>query len=225
MTDELLKRVERLERQNKRMKLALAALCLCLGALLTMGQTRAQKTNYGTERIEAREIVLDDGVVRAKLTPGSLVFSGTPGRIVEKATFSASGISLSGQYVTEIKPTGLICSRYGVPRFDLSIGEIGAALAFKNQAGLTGTMMDESTMVLMNNIGILSMRPEHLYLQKGEADAFLTPTSIKIRDTDRYKAILGQADLTAPKTGDKLSRSAASLTLLSKDDTVLWQAP
>ena len=138
---------------------------------------------------------------------------------------TASGISLGGRYATEIRPTGLLCSRDGMPRLDLSVGEIGAALAFKNGDGLTGVMIDESTMVLMNNVGILSMRPEHLFLQKGEADAFLTPSSLKIRDTDRYKAIVGQSDLITPKTGDKRTRSAASLTLLSKDDTVLWQAP
>jgi len=223
MTDQLLQRVERLESQNRKMKTAIVALSLCLLALLTMAQTSSRKSENGKGRIEAREIVLVDGTARAKLTADSLVFSG-PSE-AEKTTVSASGVSMSGRYAAEITRTGLIFSREGMPRFDISVGEIGAALAFKNASGLTGTMADESTLVLMNNVGVLSMRPEHLFLQKGEAEAFLTPSSLKLRDTDRFKAILGNADQSKSKTGDKPGRSAASVTLVGKDDAVLWQAP
>jgi hypothetical protein len=225
MTDQLLARIEKLERQNKRMRVALSALCLGLGALLTMGQTLPKKAENSRERIEVREIVLSDGVMSAKLTPGSLVFNAKSGYQAEKATITASGISLGGRYVAELKPTGLICSRDGMPRFDLNVGEIGAQVAFKNPSGLLGTMIDENTIVLINNTGMLSMRPEHLFLQKEEADAFLTPHSLKIRDTDKYKAVLGQVDPTASKTGGTRARNAASLTLLDKEDTVVWQAP
>jgi hypothetical protein len=190
-----------------------------------MGQTFPKKAGNGMERIEAREIVLSDGATSAKLTPSSLTFNAKSGYEAEKATITASGISLGGRYGTEIKPTGLICSRDGVPRFDLNVGEIGAQVAFKNPSGLLGTMLDETTIVLINNAGMLSMRPEHLFLQKGEEDALLSPSSLKIRDADKYKAILGQVDPTTPKTGDTRARHAASLTLLGKDDTVVWQAP
>jgi hypothetical protein len=225
MTDQLLARIEKLERQNKKMKVAMLALCLCLGALLTMGQTVPQKTANSMERIEAREIVLSDGAMNVRLTPNSLIFSSKSGFEAEKATITASSISLGGRYATEIRPEGLICSRDGVPRFDLSVREIGASIAFKNGFGLMGTMLDESTMVLINNDGMLSMRPEHIFIQKGEADALLAPNSLRIRDTDKYKAILGQAGRIAAKKGDAPARSAASLTLLGKDDTVVWQAP
>jgi hypothetical protein len=222
MADQLLARIERLEKQNRRMKGAISGLCLCLGALLTMGPTLPKKTDTGKERIEVREIVLDDGTMSAKLTPTSLTFSGKLDG-TEKATVRASGISLGGRYATEIKPTGLTCSRDGVARFDLSVGEIGAAVAFKNGSGLMGTMLDETTIVLINDAGILSLRPEHLFLQKGEADVFLTPSLLKIRDAEKYKAVIGKADRTVPQNAHAIS--AASLTLLDKDDTVVWQAP
>ena len=64
-----------------------------------------------------------------------------------------------------------------------------------------------------------------IFIQRGEADAFLAPSLLRIRDTDKYKAILGQADPIASKTGNAPARSAASLTLLGKDDAVVWQAP
>jgi hypothetical protein len=226
MTDQLLKRIENLERQNKRMRVIVLGLCLCLGALLTMGQVLPQKTESRIERIEAQEIVLTDGVMSAKLTPGSLVFSAKSGPEAEKATITASEISLGGRYSTEIRPEGMICSRDGVPRFDLVVREIGASIAFKNGAGLMGSMLDESTMALMNDRSMLSMRPEHIFLQKGEADTLLTSSSLKIRDEEKYKAILGHADRgkTSGK-GEAHGRSAASLTLLGKDDTVVWQAP
>jgi hypothetical protein len=225
MTDQLLARIEKLERQNKRMRVIMLGLCLCLGALLTMAQILPKKTENSMERIEAREIVLSDGVTNAKLTPNSLIFNSKSGNEAEKATITASSISLGGRYATEIKPEGMICSRDGVPRFDLSVREIGASIAFKNGSGLMGTMLDETTMVLIDNGGMLSMRPEQIFLQKGEADALLAASSLRIRDTDKYKAILGQADLRTSKTGDAHARSAASLTLLGKNDTVVWQAP
>ncbi len=225
MTDHLLARIEKLERQNKRMRVTLSALCLCLGTLITMGQTLPKKTEHKTERLEVREIVLSDGATSAKLTPGSLIFNAKSGWEAEKTTIAASGISMGGRYATEIKPTGMVCSRDGVPRFDLNVGEIGAQVALKNASGLLGTMLDETTIVLINNVGMLSMRPEHLFLQKEEADSLLSPGSLKIRDADKYKAILGQVDLTTPQTGDTRARHAASLTLLGKDDTVVWKAP
>jgi hypothetical protein len=185
MTDQLLIRIENLERQNKRMKGTLLGLCLCLAALLTMGLGLPQKTESGMERIEAQEIILSDGTMSAKLTPGSITFSAKSGLEAEKATITASEISLGGRYSTVIKPEGMICSRDGMPRYDLVVREIGASIAFKNEAGLMGSMLDESTMVLMSDRGILSMRPEHIFLQKGEADALLTTGSLKIRDAGK----------------------------------------
>lgn len=226
MTDPLLERIENLEKQNKRMKAIVLGLCLCLGALMTMGQVLPQKNQSRIERIEAREIVLSDGDMIATLTPGSLVFSAKSGPEAEKATVTASEISLGGRFSTAIRPEGMICSRDGVPRFDLVVREIGASIAFKNAAGLMGSMLDESIMVLMDDGGMLSMRPEHIFLQKGEADTLLTSSSLKIRDAEKFKAITGRADHgKASGKGTVHAGSAASLTLLGKDDTVVWQAP
>ena len=79
----------------------------------------------------------------------------------------------------------MICSRDGVPRYDLVVREIGASIAFKNGSGLMGSMLDETTMVIINDVGTLSMQPEHIFLQKGESDALLAAGSLKIRDTDK----------------------------------------
>jgi hypothetical protein len=188
MTDQLLARIEKLERQNKRMRAIVSGLCLCLGALLTMGQMSPEKTEGGMDRIEAREIVLSDGVTNSTLTPHSLAFSSKSGREAEKTTITASSISLGGRYATEIRPEGIICSRDGVPRFDLAVREIGASIAFKDGSGLMGTMLDETTMVIINNGGMISMRPEQIFLQKGAADALLAVGSLRIRDAEKYKA-------------------------------------
>ena len=225
MTDQLLERIEKLEKQNKRMRLAMLALCICLVTLLTMAQTVPQPAAGSLQRIEAKEIVLSDGTTIAKLTPGSLVFSTKSGQSAETAAVAASGIIVGGRYATEIIPSGIVCRRDGVPRFDLHVGEIGAQLSMKNGAGLLGTMIDESTLILINNSGILSMRPEHLFLQKGEADAYLTASMLKIRDADMYKAILGQAEPAKSDRDSARAGSAASLILLSKDNKVLWQTP
>ena len=185
MTDQLLIRIENLEKQNRRMKGTLLGLCLCLAALLMMGLGLPQETGNRMERIEAREIVLSDGTMSAKLTPESIIFSAKSGNEAEKATITASEISLGGRFSTVIRPEGIICSRDGVPRYDLVVREIGASIAFRNEVGLMGSMLDESIMVLMNDRGMLSMRPEHVFLQKGEADALLTTGSLKIRDGEK----------------------------------------
>jgi hypothetical protein len=221
MTDQLLQRIENLEKQNKRMKVLVLGLCLCLGAVLTMAQVLPQKAERHMDRIEAREIILSDGVTSAKLTPTSLVFSAKSGRDAEKATFTASEISLGGRFSTEIRPEGMIYSRDGVPRFDLVVREIGASIAFKDGTGLMGSMLDESSMVLMNGKELLSMRPDHLFLQKGEADTLLTSSTLKIRGEEKNKAIIGQTD--HEKTSDKseaYAKSAASLTSLKNDNSV-----
>jgi len=225
MSDQLLERIEKLERQNKRMKAAMSVLGLCLGTLLTAAYMVPQKSQSSIDRLEVREIIMSDGGAAAKLTPHSLTFSAKSGFEAEKATISASAISLGGRYAAELKPSGLVCSREGVPRFDLNVGEIGAQVALKNGAGLLGTMMDENTIVLINSGGMLSMRPEHVFIQKGEADTLLAPSSLRIRDSEKNRAILGQADPIAAKTAIYPASSAASLTLLGKDDAVIWQAP
>ncbi len=166
----------------------ISGLSLCLAGLMTMGYVLPQKTEGRVERIEAREIILSDGDASAKLTPQSLSFSAKSGRETEKATIAASEFSLGGRYATVIRPEGMICSRDGVPRFDLVVREIGASIAFKNAAGLMGSMLDESILALMNERAILSMRPEHVFIQKGEADTLLTSSALKIRDKEKTKA-------------------------------------
>jgi hypothetical protein len=88
-----------------------------------------------------------------------------------------------------------------------------------------GTMLDETTMVLKSSDGIVSIRPEHIFLQKDESDTFLSSGSLTIRGEDKQKAILGRAGpLTTPKGGAHPG-SAASLVLLDTTDSVVWQAP
>jgi hypothetical protein len=187
MTDQLLERIEKLERQNKRMRRGLCGLCLSLGALLTIGYILPQKGESGTERIEAREILLKDGDMSAILTPQSLTFSAKSGRQAEKATLAASEFSLGGRFSTVIRPEGMICSRDGVPRYDLVVREIGASIAFKNGAGLMGSMLDESSLAMMNDSSMLSMHPEHIFMQKGNSDTLLTSSSLKTRDQEKRK--------------------------------------
>ena len=84
MKDKLLARIEKLERQNKRMRIALSGFCLCLGALFTMGLILPQKPEKILDRLEVREIVLKNGVMSATLTPQSLTFSAKSGYEAEK---------------------------------------------------------------------------------------------------------------------------------------------
>jgi hypothetical protein len=123
-------------------------------------------------------------------------------------------------------PEGMICSRDGVPRHNLVVREIGASIAFNNDEGLLESMLDELTMLLMNAGAMISTHPDHVFLQKGESGALLTPDSLKIRDEEKHKAVIGHSDY-AKASGKAAARakSAASLTLVGKDDAVIWQSP
>jgi hypothetical protein len=103
----------------------------------------------------------------------------------------------------------MICSRDGVPRYDLVVREIGASIAFKNGAGLMGSMLDESSMAIMNDSSMLSMHPEHIFLQKGESDTLVTSSSLKIRDQEKDKTIAGRAKTSGK--GGAPAKSAAPL--------------
>lgn len=185
MTDPLLKRIENLERQNKQMRMIVSGLCLCLAGFLTMGYVSPQKNESRMDRIQTREIILSDGDMNARLTPQSLTFSAKSGREAEKATLAASEFALGGRYSTAIRPEGMICSRDGVPRYDLVVREIGASIAFKNASGLMGSMLDESSMAMMNEKSMLSMRPEHIFLQKGESETLLTSSDMKTKEENK----------------------------------------
>jgi hypothetical protein len=68
--ENVLQRVERLERQNRRLKLVGLGIALCVGILLAMGAAKTPRT------IEAEKIVLRDSRGRARVTISTPEFGG-----------------------------------------------------------------------------------------------------------------------------------------------------
>jgi hypothetical protein len=53
----------------------------------------------------------------------------------------------------------------------------------------------------------------------------LTPDSVTVTDDAGFEAVVGTEDLMTPTTGETHKTSAASLVLLDKNKTVIWNAP
>jgi hypothetical protein len=58
-----------------------------------------------------------------------------------------------------------------------------------------------------------------------KAGVSLTPDSVTVTDDAGFEAVVGTEDLVTPTTGETHKRSAASLVLLDKNKTVIWNAP
>jgi hypothetical protein len=139
---ELFSRVEKLEKQNRLMRMAMLVLCVFLAMLFTMAQTLPKKNdNYfkimEAETITAQEIILQNAeqATTVRITPGMLTFRNAPAK--EGIAISASGISLSGKYVAGITSAGLKISSNGVSRLDFSMGESGSSLLLFGKNGDT----------------------------------------------------------------------------------------
>ena len=50
-------------------------------------------------------------------------------------------------------------------------------------------------------------------------------TNLELHDRQGFIAIIGNAALATPRTGETRKTSAASVILFDKDEKVLWKAP
>ena len=139
--ESVVKRLEKLEQQNRRLKMAgIAGLLACAGAL-SMGQAGLQDANFGT--ITAREVRIvnesgttylnREGILTARMT----IFSGQGNREV---TLDESGLTMGTVHLT---------STY----FSASRGGAAVRLDFTGDPQLSFTSDDRST-VQLNKTGL-----------------------------------------------------------------------
>jgi hypothetical protein len=202
--DPILARIERLERQNSRLKRGALACLVAIMSVGLMGQTQRKSTRPAApatppapvlpKNIEAESFILKDanGHVRAELSMGG---TGPSFKLRDR-----SGTALVTLSLNDDAPAGpfiLLSDPQHHAGLSMSILE-GAG----SQLTLTGERAD-----IQAHIGV-------------------TPdgTSLALSDQDGFTTNIGSG-VQAGKGGQVKKTTAASITLFNKDRKVLWSQP
>lgn len=203
-------RLERLERENRRLKQIGVSLALLATVMVVMGQGHSSRT------IEAEKFVLRDANGNSRAVLGMVVgmptltlsdAKGVPMIVMEGGDDPLFSLSRNGgkEQVTMLAREELYgLAIYGEPKGPINGTRVGVGV-WKGVPGLT--LYDES------GKEVAAIQTER------------SGPSLKLEDERGYSAIFGTTDLIAPSTGRKEMTSAASLTLFGKDKKVLWSAP
>ena len=195
--DEVLSRLAKLERENKRFRFAGGLLLLFAIVLLT----GAAQT--GRHALTADEFILQDGQgrTRAKLSVDSkgvaLMFLDEAGR--KQMSLTAQGDTL------------------GRPHASLALGEGAVAARYV----LAGTGRDEWATVSDGGLFLAGKGTTRVVLSASGPSS----PSIEVADSQGYAAVIGVTGRVYPSTGETQKSSAASLVLMGKGNAVLWSAP
>jgi hypothetical protein len=205
----VLERLEKLERQNRRLRKIVEAILLVLVALAFMGQTGG-----APGVVSAHKFILVDPEknTRAELAllgggPVLRFFAPTGGGV--RAAISANGYTIFANNNT------------GVNRLSLSL----SGLYFADEAGTTTILLGGANkrVLLARESGAAESSAEPGLFLHGTADS--GPPNIEVVDADGFETLMGGSEPVTPATGEKYTRSAASIVMFGKDNKMLWSAP
>jgi hypothetical protein len=203
-------RLEKLERQNRRMKLAGLGAVVIAGAFVLMGQASGPRT---PPEVRAKSFVLMDanGETRARL------YMSAKAPMLE--LFDANGKPRAGLGVTSDGPELDLYDAKGNPRAEMDAFSDGPGLDLADANGKVRAQL------AVNSDGpILDLNGAD-----GKSSAWLIVPSdgpwLQLNDANGFETDIGVTDLVTPATGETHKTSAASIVLLGKDRKVLWSAP
>ncbi len=211
--DTLTQRLDRLERENRRLKLAGVILLLALAAVGAMGQMIPRAV---PKVVEAERFVLRDTRGKILATLGTEA-SGTSLSVYDQNGKPRAGLSV----IADGAPVLVLFDQNGKDRAGLVLGADGTpALALLDQNGKRRAVL--STLV--------DGRPGLLLADQNEKGRLLlgvdtSGPSLVLRDENQNRAMLGHAALEGKTAGTVEQRPASSLVLFDKDGTVIWKAP
>jgi len=229
-------RLERLEKQNRRIRGIGIALLVLAAALVLMAQTPGHRT------VEANEFVLKDanGTVRGRWSVGEY----GPGFALLDANDKARVV------LNVLDPTGaglILSDASGKGRAGFVATVNGPVLNLTDANGKDRVLLtaddteDSAGLLLYDKEG---NQPVRLSVGAGRAHLILFPPGeaptarliylgaspglgpqLMVKDKEGFSTIIGTANLASPRTGATGKTSAASVILLDKDSKLLWQAP
>ncbi len=189
-------RLERVERENCRLKRIGLVLLLIPTALLVMGQARQPRT------VEAEQFVLRDPQARQRATLEMWAGSAA------LRLFDNDGRMRAMLGVTSKGDAGLsLFDAAGNNTANLASLGVSSSLALSTGAEKRLPMMD-------------AIRQPGITLHTGREGV-----GLELGDSTGYSAALGSTQLLTPNSGETHQTSAASLVLFGKDKKVIWSAP
>lgn len=207
-TDSIVARLEKLERENRRLRRAGIAMVLGLALLGILGATRpAPKT------LRARELLLTDsaGNVRAKLSAQnprypSLTLYDAQGRarLILRGGGPQPGLSMADS----------------AGKTRVMLGGLSPNISFYDDAGDTTVSMDGD-----------ALGPRLLFFDgAGKMRVYLggSGPSLDLMDSSGYETDLGESIAPNRVTGDLQRTSAASIVMFKKEgegQKIIWRAP
>jgi hypothetical protein len=229
-----IERLEKLERDNHRLRQVAALGLIVIAVVLLMAQTS------GPRRLEANEFVLKDdkGKVRGRFA------------LLEKGLVPQ--LSLSDEQGRDLLTLSVIAGSpflsfndvRGTERVTLSIdegrGDAGLTLRHANKApAITMLSENEGARIVLGDAqrqGRLQLAISKLaaalalYDERGkqtvtvfaygEGDSRLT-----VEDREGFKTVIGTSETVTPLTGEKHKTSVAAITMFDKNQKVIWKAP
>ena len=199
-------RLEKLERENRRMKKTGIVGIVFASVLFISGQAKTNKV------VEANEFVLKDGngKARARLSMFTLFRDPEPATSAENTLMQKDIPNLSF-YDAEGHPRIFIAAFQEESRIYLNDSQqtmhsaMWAGSAATSGAGASITGRGELFRVTL--------------------DTFIEGPQLVLADKEGYSTEIGRTDLVVTKTGKEEQTPAASLVLFGKGKKVLWSAP
>jgi len=236
----LTERVEKLERQNRRLKQAGAVALIISAAVLLMGQASPNRT------VEANEFILKDegGTVRGRLHMGAdgpllaLLDANGQVRAQLRGWNRIPGLSLlhpNGQAgvsldLSCLRSTTDLCFSSSL-RLRIRDGRaislfnsepFGSVLDFSDKKEVTRVSLSSGAGGILDGVALKLRHP------KGGEEALEVDANgpfLRLFDEEGFQTTIGTTDLLTPRTGETHKTSAASVVLFDKDNKVLWKAP
>jgi hypothetical protein len=197
----IMRRLEKLETENKRFRIA-GVVLLLFALIFLVGATQT-----GRRTVAANEFVLQDdqGHTRAKLVADSNV----PSRRVALVFFDEAGheqMSLASS-----------TDNLGNGHANLALGE-GAV---KARFVLASTSPDEWAALSDGGLFLAGPEKARLVLSTSSLDG----PSLEVADSQGYSSEVGAGTVEYSTMGQTQKFSAASIRLMGKDRKVIWSAP
>jgi hypothetical protein len=218
---EVVARLEKVEKENRRMKRAGLAIILAAACAAVMGQARP-----AANAVEAKSYVLLDasGTKRAELVleagaPGqepSPVLRFLDGKGADSLSLSPTRLELAGK--SDLGPDILIDDAKGTPRVDFGVEHNLPFVLLNDEKGITrvdmGLERGDPALVINDDKATPLIG---FGLSQGKP-------SISINGPDGYRTTIGSQPLLGV-TGATYWSSAASVVLYNNQGKVIWSAP
>lgn len=212
----ILKRIAKLERQNKRLKQIGTAVVFLGAAFLFMGQTKQSATSWDrqslrVQKIQANriELVTREGQRRAEMYTDSL------------------GGSEPTMYDSNEQPRLHISGFTGsILLGDLKTSKSGdVILSSPPGPGEQRMMLSSASLILIGSGSTAALSVAEPPFPGAALSLNSDSPNLMVGRANAYHTEIGSTDLVTPATGTKTKTSAASVVLFNDKGSVIWSAP